>query len=206
MTRWSSIAFCLVLCGLSATLADAQSVHFRGKVEDAENVCYYCPGYNYVLDGSTVSLSSTNYNLALYVGEQVIADGIWNGSSTSPAIVITSMAITTETMTVSGGTIGDTMDFTAYSPEGDLAVIAAMLTPAFGSAFSLFSNEVVVLNPANFVLVGVGTTDESNEFNVEVTIPLIPALNGLKITAQSVIIPAGGSPFVSNPDYKILSL
>lgn len=206
MTRWRSFALCLVLCGLTASMADAQLVQFRGKIEDAENVCYYCPGYTWILDGTKISLSSSTYNIASYYALQVVGEGIWNGSVTTPTINITSMTVTSETCTVGGGTIGDTMDFTAYSPEGDLAVIAAMLTPVNVTAFGLFQNQVVVLDQNNFVLVGVGTTDEDGEFNVEVTIPQIPALNGFKVTAQALILPAGGTPFMSNPDYKILSL
>ena len=84
MSKLNVIAVCLLIASLAAASIDAQQVHFRGKVEDGEAVCYYCPGAGFVVDCTKVRISSSVYNLLPLVGQQIKADGIWNGSTTLP--------------------------------------------------------------------------------------------------------------------------
>ncbi|MCB9832102.1 MAG: hypothetical protein H6807_06455 [Planctomycetes bacterium] len=196
-----NVAILLVM----SSAAFAQSVHLRGKIEDAENVCYYCPGYQFVIDCNYTKVTSSAYDLNLYIGTQVEIDGLWNGSTSAAAIDITNLSVVTETFAIGGnGSIGHNISFTAMTAPGDLAYTFY----SFGTGFvPVGSNLYYLLDIPSSVLLGQGLTDGNGEFDVSGTLPNIPWLVGVTLYGQSAIVPANGSPiYMTNPDCKVVSL
>ncbi len=201
-TLISNSLFLLVLGGLAAP-ALSQEVTFRGKVEDGEDVCYYCPGFGYVIDGTKTTLSSTNYALEPLVGSQIRAVGIWNGSASAPNIHITFLEVVQESFSLSGGgQLGDDLGFTANGQPGDAAIVARALgatgflaLPGLGVAF---------LDATSLAMVGAGPTDGSGEYSKDLAIPNLPGLQGLTIFGQGLILRPSGELYTTNPDLKTL--
>jgi hypothetical protein len=190
---------------LVASQAHAQEVVFRGKIEDGENLCYYCPGFGFIVNGSKTTLSSSAYNLNAYIGEHVVGTGIWNGSASAPNIHVTDLVVTPETFTIGGGgDLGDTIDFTAYGAPGDVAVVAGALGAA--SFVPIDAAGVSFLDLASLRILGLGTVDGSGEYSAEVFIPDLPAFQGLTVFGQGIVFPLGGDPFVTSPDFKTLGV
>ncbi len=202
MSNRNWIAVCLLVVGLVAASAEAQQVHFRGKVENGEAVCYYCPGTGFVVDCTKVRISSTAYNLQALVGQHIEADGVWNGSTTLPMVNITYLQVTNETFSIGGGAnIGQHADFTAFGNPGDSAVVALALNV---SVLNFGPPGLAFLHPSSAVVLGSGTMDSSGEFSVTVQIPNLPQLSGLNVFGQGFVVPLNGAPYVTNPDWKQL--
>jgi hypothetical protein len=190
---------------LIAATADAQDVTFRGKIEDGEDICYYCPGFGYIVNGSKTTLSSSTLNLELYVGSHVIGTGTWNGSSSAPNIHVTSLVVTPETFSIAGGgDLGDFISFNAYGSPGDLAVVAGALSGA--SFVPIGTAGVSFLDLSTVRILGIGTIDGGGEYSSEFFVPDMPAFQGLTVFGQGVVFPQVGEPFVTSPDFKTLGI
>lgn len=187
---------------LFATSTFAQEVTFDGKVEDGENVCYYCPGFDFVLDNTHVSLVSPTIALLPLVGQYVHGTGMWNGSATAPKITVTAIQVVPQSFSIGGnGSIGGEMKFTANGAPGSLAI----LTLGFKDGFVPFGSwGTLFLNPNQMIVLGQGTTDGGGEFSIDIDIPDQPALIGLQVFGQAALVPAGGLLHLTNSDLKIL--
>jgi hypothetical protein len=194
----------LSLAALAGSTA-SQEVSFRGKIEDGEDICYYCPGFGFVVNGSNTTLSSSAYNLNPLIGSHVRATGTWNGSTSSPNIHITWLEVTPESFTLGGGgQLGSELDFTAFSMPGDTAVVAG----SFGAAsFTVLPGSgVAFLDWNGLFVVGSGVMGSNGELSRKVAIPNIPSLQGLKVFGQGMVFPSAGTPFVTSPDWKTLGV
>lgn len=196
--------FASLVAGLAlfASSSFAQEVTFDGKVEDGENVCYYCPGFDFVLDNTHVSLVSPNIPLLPLVGQYVHGTGMWNGSTTAPKITVTTIQVVPQSFSIGGnGSIGGEMRFTANAAPGSLAI----LTLGFKDGFVPFGAwGTLFLAPNQMIVLGQGTTDGGGEFSIEIDIPDQPALIGLHVFGQGAVVPPGGLLSLTNSDLKIL--
>jgi hypothetical protein len=205
MTLLAKLLAATTAFALIAANADAQEVTFRGKVEDGEDLCYYCPGFGYIVNGSKTTLSSSTLNLELYVGSHVVGTGMWNGSATAPNIHVTSLVVTPETFTIGGGhELGDFIDFTAYSAPGDMAVVAGAVGAS--SFVPLGAAGVAFLDFSSVRIMGIGEVDDNGEYSAEFFVPDLPAFQGLTVFGQGVVFPQVGEPFVTSPDFKTLGV
>lgn len=198
----STLVRCLLVSVLATVAVGAQTVNFRGKVEDGESVCYYCPGFGFVIDGTKTTLTSSTISLLPFVGQQVIGTGVWNGSTTSPNIFVLSMSLVAESFSIGGGaSIGDSLQFTVAGSANDVCVAVGSL----GSGFTNFGPlGICFLGFPTLLILGDGVADSSGEFSVDVEIPNLPALIGLNIFGQGAILPVNGAAYLSNLDMKTL--
>src|SRR5215831_14142348 len=94
-------------------LAQAQSVHFRGKVEDVSGT------NKFMIDCTKVELTSAQFNLNQFVGQQVDATGMWNGSTTAPVIDVTAIQSVPRLFDLGGnGKVGGELRFEITSTPG----------------------------------------------------------------------------------------
>jgi len=198
MNRLATALTCLFVAGSLA----AQDVSFWGKVEDGENVCYYCPGYDYVVDNTHTKLTSSTVDLAPFVGQYVTGKGTWSGTSASPTLTVTEMSVAPEGFTIGGGAnLGGEAKFIAHGTPGQNAAILLAASDGFVPAGA---NGILFLNPTSLLILGQGVVENDGEFAIEVSIPDVPALNGLAIFGQAVFTPGVGMPRFSNLDRKVI--
>jgi hypothetical protein len=199
-----------VRCGLAATFAffstallPAQDVVIRGQIESGQAIgCYYCPSVTqFVIKGSETPVRSSTVSLGLFLSQNVVITGTWNHSLTSPIVDVTTIQLAPQLFTISGGSsIGSTLRFTASGTPGDLAINAA----ALGAGFTPIGNlSVFLLAPSASVVLGLGAVDGSGTFRSNLPIPSNPALVGLHLFGQALLVPANGNPFyATEPDVK----
>jgi len=193
--------FFLLLAATLATTIDAQSVHLRGKVENGEGACYYCPGFDYVIDVANYPITSSVYNLGSLIGLQIEATGQWNGSFAAPVVDITSLALVNESFSIGGGgSVGGRLKFTATSTPGDSAILTASLGAGFVPLFP--THETFVLDPSTFVVLGSRVMGGNGEATFE--IPAVSsALAGVDVFGQALVLPQNGAPaYLTNADFK----
>jgi hypothetical protein len=180
-----------------STLASAQSVTLRGKVEDVSGTTG-----QFFVDCTDVDLSSALFNLNLFVGQQVEIGGTWNGSVGSPAVVVTEIQAVPESFEIGGGgKIGESAQPTVTAAPGSLAFTFASMSSSFlplGTAGTGFLGGVVVPT-------GSGTVGGSGILELSIQIPNDPTLVGFNVFGQAVVVDPGLTAFwFTNPDCKEL--
>ncbi len=196
MNRFSSLSSLFALLAIAESAA-GQAVTFRGKVEDVSGT-----SNQFVVDGTSTQLVSATINLNAFVGEQVLIDGVWNGSTVAPSVAVASIAIVPRTFEVGGnGSIGGEVRFGAFGAPGDTAVLAAAFEPAF---LPLPGLGVAFLDPQNLIVVGVGPIGQDGNFEVAVPIPNAPAFVGMNVLGQGAISGPAAGLLVANPDSKTI--
>ncbi|MEX1023713.1 MAG: hypothetical protein WD226_01430 [Planctomycetota bacterium] len=190
------ILFTLLSSALLAVVHDAQSVTFRGKVEDVS-------GTNnlFFVDCTSTQLTSLAFNLNSFVGQQVAITGDWNGSFAAPSVNVTSIAPALETYEIGGGAdIGDFSNQSFVAAPGTFAVGLLSL----GSSFAPFQggNGVIFLDPTRVVLTQTGVVGGSGILEIPFFIPNDPALIGIDLIGQGALLSAGAAPLLTNPDCK----
>lgn len=201
-TQRLSSLFSAALLGL-ASILPAQVVTMRGEVADGRATgCYYCPGYQYVIKWIGTRLDASVVNLAPYLNQQVEVTGNWNGSLTTPIITVTAVRLVAESFSIAGSTrIGDKLRLNSISTTGDLAANVI----AFSRSFVPMLPLVVSLDPATAFVLGSGATNGNGEFKSDLDIPNDPALVGLRVYGQGLVVPQVGLPFFTNPDSKVVT-
>jgi hypothetical protein len=148
------------------------------------------------------SLSSTTIDLTPFVGMYVTGEGHWNGSSTTPAIDVTSLTVVPQSFSIGGGgSIGKTLGFSAFGTPGDLAIVMTAFNDGF---IPLDGVGVVFLDPLSLSVLGSGPIGGDGELKIKVDVPNDPALIGLPVFGQAGLV----SPFgitTTNSDLKVLS-
>jgi hypothetical protein len=180
-----------------STLASAQTVTLRGKVEDVSGTTG-----QFFVDCTDVDLSSALFNLNLFVGQQVEIGGTWNGSVGSPAVVVTEIQAVPESFEIGGGgKIGKSAQPTVTAAPGSLAFTFASMSSSFlplGTAGTGFLGGAVVPT-------GSGTVGGSGILQLSIQIPNDPTLVGFNVFGQAVVVDPGLSAFwFTNPDCKEL--
>ncbi|HED65470.1 MAG TPA: hypothetical protein ENJ09_07930 [Planctomycetes bacterium] len=202
MKRTSLLSFAAAL--LFASSLSAQTVTFQGKVENGEGACYYCPGFDWVIDIADVPITSSVYNLDNFIGLYVDAVGQWNGSLQTPIIDITSMSVVPQSFSIGGGAkVGGVMKFSVWAGAGDFGFVIGSVGTGFqplGRSKSLY-----LLDLSSSHVVASGVLDSTGLLKVKV--PLNdPALGGLQVFGQGMVLPQGGGGFYfTNPDTKVIA-
>jgi hypothetical protein len=193
--RIARFVACLLASTVLAVPAWSQTVSFRGKVEDAG-------GGGFQVGCTNTMLTSGTFNLNAFVGMQVEATGVWNGSVASPSVDVTAMARTAETFEIGGGVkIGDTARFGVTGSPGDVA--AAFLGFAAGFVPTPMAG-VFFLGGPTFLL-GSGVVPPIGQLEIDLPIPANPALVGLELFGQGILSQQAGGVFFTNPDCKTIS-
>ena len=179
------------------SLANAQDVTFKGKVEDVSGTAG-----QFVVDCTSVDLSSTAFNLNLFVGQQVEIQGTWNGSVANPAVVVNAIQSVPESFELGGGgKIGDVAQPTVTAAPGSLAFTFASLSTSF---LPLGSAGVGFLG-GNPFKTGSGTVGGAGILELNVPIPNDPSLIGVTVYGQAIVVDPGTGAFeFTNPDCKEL--
>ncbi len=198
-----SLALAVASMLFAATAVFAQDVSFSGHVQDGKAVCYYCPGFEFVLDNTHASLHSSTIALAPFVGSYVTGTGHWNGSTTTPSIEVTAIQVVPEAFSIGGGgTIGKKMSFNVQAAPGVTAVSVLSFKDGFvpmGTWGTFF------LDPLQFFVLGQGVTDSNGQFAIKIDVPNEPALIGLKVFGQAGILGSAGNWTLTNSDLKVLN-
>ncbi|HET6204650.1 MAG TPA: hypothetical protein VFI25_17795 [Planctomycetota bacterium] len=184
----------LALLG-TGQLASAQAVSLRGKVEDL-------PGMpnQFVVHGTNTHLTSPTIDLNLFVGQQVLLDGNWNGSATSPSVAVQTIAIAPRTFEIGGnGTIGGEIRFTAFGNAGETALLSIALQPTF---LPIGGYGAVFIDLASLIVLGGGPINAIGEFEIAIPIPNDTVFVGLDVFAQGAIFAPSTLLLITNPDWK----
>ena len=200
---FKQLSFTIAATTLLVSMVSAQSVHLRGKVEDGEGTCYYCPGFDFVIDCTDIPIASSAYDLNAFMGMQVEATGTYNGLAATPLIEITSLQVVPESFSIAGGgSIGGTMDFVAHANPGDLALL--MLSRASGMTF--LGENILMLDPGTTLILGIDVVNSNGEGEISIPLPNNLGLVGLEVFGQAAIKPStGGLYYFTNPDCKVIS-
>ncbi len=194
MSRTSASLFAALL--VCSQAAFAQSVTFRGKVEDVSGT-----QNQFFVDCTNTSLTSSAFNLNGFVGQQVEISGDWNGSFASPSVNVLAIAAVPETFEIGGGAkIGKVSNLTFTAAPGTAVVGRLSGSSAF---VPLTGAGVLFINPASTLLGLSGTVGGSGILQINFAIPNNPALVGFELHGQGALFQAGGVT-LTNPDCKAI--
>jgi hypothetical protein len=186
----------LALLGLAGS-GSSQSVTLRGKLENV-------PGTPnaFFIDCTSTQISSSTLNLNPFAGQQVLINGTWNGSASSPSVDVTSIATTPLSFEIGGNVAtGGEARFKAFGSPGDAAVVVA----ALGSGFLPFGAAgVAFLAPTSLMVLGVGTVGGLGVYQVSIAVPNDPSLVGLLVLGQGAVYAPPTFLLVTNPDCKTI--
>lgn len=182
---------------LAAVAAAQTPLQVRGEINQGTGGgagCYWCTGAPFVLKFTGTTVQSSTVNLAAFLGQKVVIDGVWTGT----ALQVNGVQATTETFSMGGNpSIGGMMRFTTKAAPGTLALNLA----ALGTSFLVPVGSVaVLLDPVSLVPLAAGVTNAGGDFRTEINIPNLTSLIGLRVFGQGVIAPAAGPLFASNID------
>ncbi len=168
----------LLVSLLLSSSATAQQVTLRGEIDDT-------PGGTFVLDDTSVALSSSAQNLAAFLGQRVTLTGDWNGSFTAPSIDVLSVAPSAEQFDFDGLLrIGSGSSIELVGEPGRLA--SGLLS--LGSSFlPLRRGEVALIDPVQRVWTGTGILEPDGELDLSFSVPDDPSLVGIQVFGQGVV-------------------
>ena len=189
--------FVPLLVSLSLS-AGAQSVSFRGEVDDVQGTVN-----QFVVQCTNVSLSSTTLNLNLFEDGDFLIEGTWNGSFTNPAVVVNALTPVIEDFDFGGGAkLGDFANFEIRADAGDqVSVIGTTTGPGF---FPLPSAGAVLVGLDGLELYASGTVPAGGFLQLNVPIPNNPALEGVTVYTQALLSTPTGFRLTQS-DCKTLS-
>ena len=182
---------------LASGVATAQTVQFRGKVEDVSGTTN-----QFFVDCTDTDLSSAAFNLNLFVGQQTLITGTWNGSVSAPAVLVTDIQVVAETFEIGGGgKIGDEAKPSVTGAPGSLGFTFGSLSTSF-LPLGGFGVGFLGGNPFS---TGSGTIPGGGTLELSIPIPNDPSLIGVDVYGQALIAnPVTGAAFLTNPDCKEL--
>ena len=191
----TSIASLLLL----ASVSTAQQVTFRGKVEDVQGT-----QNQFVLGCTNTELTSAVIDLNAFVAMSAEMTGQWNGSTTSPMVVVETLTLVGETFEIGGGAkIGQNSSLVFTGTPGDLAIGVLSIAPTFVPYRR--ANGVVLVNSATShrLLQRFGTIGGTGILQIPFSIPNDSSLVGFEFYGQGALA-AGGTIRMTNPDCKTI--
>ncbi|MBL8749025.1 MAG: hypothetical protein JNK78_07690 [Planctomycetes bacterium] len=195
MNRLASLL--LSAFAVASSVAAQAPIVLRGQVTDGSAAgCYYCPGYSHVVKFSGTQLASPSINLLAYHNLMCKITGTWNGT----VVEVSAIEVVDDSFSIGGnGHVGGQLKFTALGSQGDVAINAF----ALGAACSIpFFDCGLLLQPSSLAILGMGTMGSSGEAGTNIDVPDVPALTGLRVFGQALIMKADGSVLMSNVDAR----
>jgi len=169
-----------------ASLASAQTVTLRGKVEDN--------GPQFVLSCTPVTLVSGGANLAAVLGQDVEAVGTVIGPNLFSVATATPV---TDVLEVSGNVqVGGTAKIEVTGPAGQVVKVYAALNDGFFTVKSMG----LFLDTASLSFLLQGTIPAAGKLQVTLNVPNDPVLADLDVFFQVVRLQAGGGFTLGNSD------
>lgn len=187
----------VLLALLLSPAALAQSVRFRGQVEDVSGTAN-----QFVVDCTNVRLTSSALNLNALVGQQVVIEGTWNGDFANPSVAVSAATPTNEDFQIGGNAkIGQSARLEVVGTPGESVSVFGAPSSGF---FPLPLAGAVLIDPATAEFLGGGTIPGAGLLQIDSPIPNEPALVGLVYHAQAIVFSAGGVRMTTN-DCKQIS-
>jgi hypothetical protein len=186
-----------LLVATSGLTAQA-TLTLRGELGDGKSTgCYYCPNVPFTIKFSETPVRSTVLDLNLYLDMELALTGTWNPTTNPPGLDVTAVQVVPQVLSVSGtGRIGDGLRYSIAGTPGGVALTCI----AAGHGFiQLFDTTAMLLDPTSLVLLDASVLDNKGDFRFDVPIPNDPALIGLLVFSQSLIVPVSGPMYSSNP-------
>lgn len=187
----------LIASLLLATVATAQTQSLRGKVEDVQNTVN-----QFYLDGTRIPVVSTALNLNLWIGQEAILQVVNVGSAGAPILRVDAAAATAPVFDMGNLRLGQSARWQATAPTGSFAFLFLGFTDLTG--YSPFGSYGVWLLGNSAATLAFGVTNAQNQFEVQYTMPSIPSLVGIELSAQA-LIGDHGTWFFSNLDSKTIT-
>ena len=189
------ISYVLPIAALVATSLTAQTQLLRGKVEDVRQT-----QNKFVLDCTSIPLTSTKLNLNLLVGNQYIMQVVNKGTASSPMLEVQSVTATTKVFDMGNIRLGRADRWQVRGKAGSKTVVAVTATALTGYV-PLGSLGTFLLGP-NFAVVGQGAINQLGVFEFRLQPPNMNSLVGMSFTGQALVQEPNGFLFLSNPDCK----
>lgn len=189
----------IALLAAAASLSAQQTTTLRGELDEGRSTgCYYCPNVPYTIKFSETPVRSSVVNLAAYhaLSQQLVLTGSWNTSTRPAGFDVTSVEVVAASLGFPRG--ARTGAHERFDVDGPAGAFAATFL-AFGSGFVPVFDTALLLNPSILIQIDSGTLDAQGNRRFDLPIPANPALAGLNVWTQSVIVPASGLPYTSNP-------
>lgn len=179
-----------------ALAANAQDVHFVGKVENVSGT-----NNQFFVDCTSTALTSALVDLNAWVGQTVEIQGNWNGSASEPGVSVNAVSSATESFELGGKfELGENAVVGFTGNPGDTAIGFLSL----GSGFSTTAaGSVVFLDPGQVVLSLSGVIGGLGDAEFEFTIPNVPSIAGIEVFGQGAIVSATTTA-LTNPDCKTI--
>lgn len=197
--RSALLPLAIALLAAAAPLSAQQTTTLRGELDEGRSTgCYYCPNVPFTIKFSETPVRSSVVNLAAYqaLSQQLILTGNWNTSTRPAGFDVTSVEVVGASLGFPrNARTGANERFDVDGPAG--AFTATFL--AFGSGFVPVFGTALLLNPSILIEIDRGTLDAQGNRRFDLPIPANAALAGLNVWTQSVIVPASGLPYTSNP-------
>jgi hypothetical protein len=197
--RSTCISVTLAFLGALAPLAAQQTMTLRGELDEGRSTgCYYCPNVPYTIKFSETPVRSTVVDLEPYhlASQQLILTGTWDTSTRPAGFNVTSVQVVEESLGFpTHARTGTNERFDVNGPAG--TPTATFL--AFGSGFVPLFGTALLLNPTVLIEIDSGVLDAQGNRRFDVPVPANPALAGLNFWTQSILVPANGQPYFSNP-------
>jgi hypothetical protein len=186
----------LITSLLLATVATAQTQSLRGKVEDVQNTVN-----QFYLDGTRMPVVSTALNLNLWVGQDAILDVVNIGTAGAPILRVDAAVATAPVFDMGNLRLGQSARWEATAPAGSFAFLFLGFTDLTGyTPFGAFGTWLL---GGQVATIATGVTNAQNQFQANYTMPSIPALVGVELSAQA-LIGDHGTWFFSNLDSKMI--
>lgn len=179
-----------LFCSISA----AQSVTVRGKVEDV--------GANqFVIDCTNTTLVSATFNLNLFVGQEVLLTGAWNGSTAAPSINVQTIVNSIGGFEIpSNPKIGGTLRLGQTGTPGDAVFFLASAASGF---LPIGADNTLLLDPATAFRAGSGVIPALGVLETSINLPNDPSLLGVIAHGQAAVFSSGFTVLtLTNPDCK----
>jgi len=168
----------LLFAALFPAIASAQAVQMNGVIEPA-GAPTICPGYQYVVAGTSVLLDTSLFDVAPFVGDLVQIQGTdVTGACPAPIVRVTSVGLPTATLEACG-TLGPgcTVRFRVGPPT--ISIQALAVSPG-APGFANLGAPIGVLTLGSPLIV-LGSTGAAGVFDVRVPSSIAP---GTPIWAQ----------------------
>jgi len=185
----------LLVSGLLATSLSSQTQLLRGKIEDVKNT-----QNRFVLDCTSIPLTSTALNLNTLVGNQYIMQVVNTGSASSPSLEVKSVTATTKVFDMGNIRLGRADRWQVrWKPQSTTAV---GVTATVATSYAPLGSLGTFLLGQQFVLMARGQVNQLGVFEFSYQPPNITSLVGLSVTGQALVQEPNGFLLLSNPDCK----